>query len=167
MSDANGTAVVESDSAVAESPDSSVDFTATASGGSDVRQAIHGLNNVDSDFYSTVTANTFAEKLALAKAINDSTPLDEALGEVFNLDQYIVQAVDIVDGQSGEVVTAPRVTLISDAGKAYHGTSKGLLTSIRNLNATVGDRSNWDGPIPIQVVKAGIRPRAYFTIKFV
>ena len=166
MSDANGAAVANAENATTEPADTSVDYTATASGGSDVRQAISGLNSVDADFYSTLTATSFAEKLALAKAINDSTPLDEALGVTFNLDQYIVQAVDIIDSNTGELVTAPRVTLIDDQGKAYHGTSKGLLTSIRNLNATIGDRSNWDGPIPIQVIKAGVRPRAYFTIKF-
>jgi hypothetical protein len=134
----------------------------------DVRDTVAGLNKPDSGFYSTIKADGFAARLQLGKAINDSKPLDTVLGDTFQLANYIVQVVEIADGQTGELVLATRVTLLDDSGNAYHGTSKGLLTAIRNLNATVGDPSQWEGnTIAVKVVMEGVRPRQYFTIKYI
>jgi hypothetical protein len=153
----------------AEPADEAIADDAITVGGLDVRAAVAGLNSaVDTSFYSTISADSFADKLAIAKAVNNSEPVDEHLGEEFNLKDYIVQVVEIADGQTGEIVSAPRVTLISDEGNAYHGTSKGLLTAIRNLNATLGDPSNWGGEtVRVKIVMKGQRPRSFFTIEYV
>jgi hypothetical protein len=138
------------------------------SGVVDMRSAVASLNDPTSGFYSTIKANTFKERLALGKAINDSIPLDTVLGTEFELANYIVQVVEIADNGTGETVQAARTILIDDKGVAYHGTSKGLMTAIRNLNATVGDPSQWEGnTVRIKVVMEGVRPRQYFTIKFI
>ena len=134
----------------------------------DMRNAVASLNDPNSGFYSTIKATSFKERLELGKAINDSIPLDTVLGTEFELANYIVQVVEIADNGTGETVQAARTILIDDAGKAYHGTSKGLMTAIRNLNATVGDPSQWEGnTVRIKVVMEGVRPRQYFTIKFI
>ena len=134
----------------------------------DMRNAVAALNDPSSGFYSTIKANGFKERLALGKAINDSSPLDEHLNEEFELANYIVQVVEIADNGTGEIVQAARTILIDVEGNAYHGTSKGLMTAIRNLNATVGDPSQWEGnTVRIKVVEEGVKPRRYFTIKFV
>ena len=157
-------AVVNEETVVAEA------IADDATGGAvvDMRNAVASLNDPNSGFYSTIKAVGFKERLALGKAINDSSPLDEHLNEEFELANYIVQVVEIADNGTGEVVQAARTILIDDAGKAYHGTSKGLMTAIRNLNATVGDPSQWEGnTVRIKVVEEGIKPRRYFTIKFI
>jgi hypothetical protein len=141
---------------------------AFTSGVVDMRDAVSSLNNPNSGYYSTIKANNFKERLELGKAINDSTPLDTVLGTEFELANYIVQVVEIADNGTGETVQAARTTLIDSEGNAYHGTSKGLMTAIRNLNATVGDPSQWEGnTVRIKVVMEGVRPRQYFTIKFI
>jgi len=144
-----------------------VDDSARTTGTTNVGNAVATLNDPTSGFYSTLKADSFSERLALGKAVNESTPLDQALNEEFDLANYIVQVVDITDSNSGEMIQAPRVTLLSKEGKAYHGTSKGLLTAIRNLNATIGEPSTWEGnTIKVKVVEEGIRPRKYMTIKY-
>ena len=159
MSDTAGTAVVVADAVAEDSYTGAV---------VDMRNAVAALNDPSSGFYSTIQASSFKERLALAKAINDSSPLDEHLNEEFELANYIVQVVEIADNGTGETVQAARTILIDDQGKAYHGTSKGLMTAIRNLNATVGDPSQWEGgTVRIKVVEEGVKPRRYFTIKFI
>jgi len=152
----------------AKTTDVAVAQDVTQPGAIDVRDAVAGLNDPSTGFYSTITANTFAEKLALTKAIDESSPLDENLNVEFDLANYIVQVVEVANRDTGEVNLAPRVTLIDSEGKAYHGTSKGLLSSIKNLTATVGDPSNWEGNfIKVKVVEEGVKPRKYFTLKFI
>lgn len=137
-------------------------------GALDVRNAVSSLNDANSGYFSTLAANTFAERIALAKAINASKPVDTMLGESFDLAHYIVQVVEVADSNnSGEMIEAPRVTFINKDGEAVHGTSKGLLTAVRNLNATVGTPENWEGnTIPIKFVLGGTRPRQYFAVEF-
>ena len=148
--------------------DTAISEDARIGGVVDMRDAVSSLNNPNSGYYSTIKAVGFKDRLALGKAINDSSPLDEHLNEEFNLANYIVQVVEIADNGTGEVVQAARTILIDDQGKAYHGTSKGLMTAIRNLNATVGDPSQWEGnTVRIKVVEEGVKPRRYFTIKFI
>lgn len=162
MSDTTSTDVdvIDEDSAVAED--------ARVASVTDMRTAVAALNDPSSGFYSTLKTTGFADRLKLAKAINDSSPLDEHLGEEFNLANYIVQLVEIADNGSGELVNAARTILIDDKGNAYHGTSKGLMTAVRNLNATIGDPTQWEGnTIRIKVVQEGVKPRRYFTIKFI
>ena len=157
-------AVVTEETVVAEA----IADDATSGAVVDMRNAVASLNDPSSGFYSTIKANGFAERLALGKAINDSSPLDEHLNEEFELANYIVQVVEIADNGTGEIVQAARTILIDSEGKAYHGTSKGLMTAIRNLNATVGDPSQWEGhTVRIKVVEEGVKPRRYFTIKFI
>lgn len=163
MSDAEETVVAD----IVDEEESAIDDSARIPGATNVGSAVATLNDPTSGFYSTLKADTFKERLALGKAVNESTPLDQALNEEFELANYIVQVVDITDSNTGEQIQAPRVTLIDNNGKAYHGTSKGLLTAIRNLNATIGDPSTWEGnTIKVKVIEEGVRPRKYMTIKY-
>lgn len=147
--------------------DSSIDSSARTPGVLDVRKIVAGLNSGQSDFYSTIHAEKFTDKLALLNSLNESKPADTILGETFNLANFVVQVVELPDNVTGEMIEATRVTLFDDEGNAYHGTSKGLLTSVRSLVAMAGEPAEWDGPIPAKIVEEGPRNRRYFTIKYV
>ena len=147
--------------------DSSIDDTARTPGALDVRKIVQGLNNGQSDFYSTIVATAFKDKLNLLNALNESKAIDTVLGETFNLANFVVQVVELPDNRTGEMIEATRVTLFDDEGNAYHGTSKGLLTSVRTLVAMAGEPAEWDGPIPAKIVEEGPRGKRYFTIKYV
>lgn len=136
-------------------------------GTTDVTTAIQGLNNPDQSFYSSIKSDSFAGKLALAAAINNSEPIADHVGEQIELENFIVQSVEIAD-KDGLVNTAPRVTLVATGGIAYHATSVGLLQSVRSIIAFVGEPSTWEAPIPVKIVeKRGRSGYRYMTIEFV
>jgi hypothetical protein len=112
----------------------------------DVAGAIAGLNDSSASYYTSIKGTDLASRKAIAKAMTASKPIADNLGTVINLKDIIVQYVEVVTNQeTGEVSAAPRVTLIDAEGNGFHATSDGLLTSIRNLFASVGEPDSWIG----------------------
>lgn len=132
----------------------------------DVESAIEGLNS-GAAIFSTVTGDDFETKLLVMAAVIDSKPIDENINKVINLSNIIIQPVELTDEKSGEVNVAPRVVLLDADGTAYHGTSIGLLSSVRNIMATVGHPAQWPHPLAIVVTREKSRNNAgsFFTIK--
>ena len=163
VADAPVDATVVEDDAVEEAAANS------AVGSTDVVKAIQGLNNPDSAFYSSIKGDDFDTNLKVAAAITNSTPIDDILGQTINLKNFIVMPVDLQNANTGEVTTAPRVILIDDADNAYHATSIGLLTALRNLVAALKmEPSEWPKPVPAKVVEQkGNNGFKFFTLKFV
>lgn len=148
--------------------DDSVEEAVTASGSTDVVAIIQGMNNPAAGFYSSIKSDDFASRMNVARALTTSEPLDENLGKTINLVDFIIQPVDLANQQTGEVQTAPRVVLIGDDGQAYHATSIGLLSSLRNIVTALGEPSTWPQPVGISVVKQkGNNGYSFFTVKFV
>jgi len=134
---------------------------------SDPRAIIAGLNKGDLGVFSTVKAETQADKIRVLQALTDPLSVDENLGTVFNLNNFIVQAVEIRDEKSGTVTTAPRVILIADDDTAYAAVSTGLLRSLENLIGIVGHPETWEGPIAVSVVEQKSRNNyKFFTLKY-
>ena len=147
--------------------DDVIEEAVMVSGATDVVAAIQGLNNPDSAFYTSVKGTDFAAKKAVASALTSSEPIDEHLGETIAMRNVIVMPVDLANAQ-GEVNTAPRVIVIAEDGKAYHATSVGMLSAIRNLFATLGEPDSWPEAVPIKVVQQkGNNGYKYFTINLV
>jgi hypothetical protein len=132
----------------------------------DVATAIQGLNTGAAFYSSLAGAQDFATRKLVASALTSSVPLDENIGKTIALTNFIVQPVELVQ-DDGSVNTAPRVILIDKDGKGYHATSIGMLTSIRNILASLGEPSSWPEPVNIQVVKVKANRGSFMTIKFV
>lgn len=133
----------------------------------DVAAAIQGLNNGGA-FYSSISGDDFAAKLALASALTTSENISDNLGKTINLVNIVIQPVELVNDTTGEVETAPRVVLIDQDGTAYSGTSIGLLTSVRNTLAALGQPASWPQPVPVQVIeKKGNGKYKFFSLQFV
>lgn len=112
----------------------------------DVAGAIAGLNDASASYYTSIKGTDLSARKAIAKAMTNSKPVADSLGKTINLRDIIVQYVEVVQNQeTGEVAAAPRVTLIDESGEAFHATSDGLLTSVRNLFATLGEPDSWTG----------------------
>jgi len=138
-----------------------------ATNATDVVAAIRSLNEPGAAFYSSITGTDFAARKKVAAALTTSVPLDENLGREIALRDFVVLPVDLANDQ-GEVNTAPRVILISEDGTAYHATSTGLLSAIRNLIATLGEPATWPEAVPIKVVQQkGSNGYRFFTINLV
>lgn len=136
-------------------------------GATDVAGAIAGLNTPGSSFYSSITGGDFAQRKLVAAALTSSSPIDEHLGETIDLVNVIVMPVELADDQ-GTINTAPRVILIDKDSNAYHATSVGLLSAIRNLFATLGEPATWPEALPVKVVQQkGRNGFKFFTINLV
>jgi hypothetical protein len=134
----------------------------------DVANAIEGLNS-GAAFFSTVKGTDMATRRLVTKALTSSLPIKEHINKPIKLAHIVVQPVELADEKTGEVTVQPRVVLLDHEGNAFHGTSLGLLSSVRNILAGMGDPSEWDGPLDIKVVeqKSSNNAGHFFTVKLV
>lgn len=138
-----------------------------SSGATDVVAAIQSLNTPGAAFYSSIKGADFAARRKVASALTSSKPVDEYLGATLDLVNIIVMPVDLANAQ-GEINTAPRVILITADGTAYHATSVGLLSAVRNLFATLGEPDEWPEAVQVKVVEQkGRNGFKFFTINLV
>ena len=114
--------------------------------------------------YSSIDGADFATRLQILKLVNEAAPIDEHLGEVFELRDVVVQAVDTFDEVTGEPSSYERVILIAHDDRAYVGASKGLMNAIRTAFRIIGEPSDWPSPIPVTVTREGPRGRQYFVL---
>lgn len=134
----------------------------------DVRSRIGGLNNPDAAFWSSIKGDDFSGRKKIAAALASSTPLMDHLHEEIPLVDIIVQNVQIEDENTHEVSDAPRVTLIDANGNAYNATSVGVLSSVEQFVAVVGEPSTWPEPLVVKAVEErGRRGWRYLTLKMV
>lgn len=122
-------------------------------GVTDVSAAIAGMNDSSAAFYTSIKGSDFASRKLIAAAQTKSAPLADNLNKEINLRNFIVQSVTLEDEKTGEVNEAPRVTLIDDDGNAFHATSVGLLSALRNIMSTLGEADTWPEPVPVRVVE--------------
>ena len=139
-----------------------------AVGATDVNSAIASLNDPKSAFYSSLKGADFETKKIIAKAQTTSEPIDLYLNETILLTNVIVVPVDLLNKETGEINKAPRVILIDAENKAYHGTSIGLMTAVKNLFSTLGEPSEWPEPVALKVVEQkGNNGFKFFTFNLV
>lgn len=99
-----------------------------------------------------------------AKAFNASMggdeKVDDHIGETIDLVDYLVEPVETVDENTGEVTMMPHVVLFATDGTSYEGFSKGLYTSVQRL-AAMRDNSgrviNADNPVKIEFAQRRAR----------
>lgn len=102
--------------------------------------------------WTSLKGETPEEKIALFESINEAERLSDHLNQVIKTQNLIVQAVDITDRQTGEVIPATRVILIDDKGKSYACVSEGIKSSLNLLMGIFGNPP-WEPAIPLKAVK--------------
>lgn len=117
-------------------------------------------------FRSTIEGNDFQSRLATAKAVNSSTPLDEVLGKPFTLANAVIHEVEMTSEETGELTVQPRVILIDSEGNARHAISAPLARDLSMILEMLGSPSSWDEPVKMVVNREGTGTRKYFTLKF-
>lgn len=136
-------------------------------GVTDVSAAIAGMNDSSAAFYTSIKGTDFAARKLIAAAQTKSQPLADHLNKEISLRNFIVQSVTLED-EKGNVNEAPRVTLIDEDGTAFHATSVGLLSALRNIIATLGEADTWPEALPVRVVEQrGRNGYRFMTIELV
>jgi hypothetical protein len=142
-----------------------VDVLDTAEAGSAVSQEIRNLATGNVAFYSTLVGDDFATKVATVEAMTNSIPVKENLNKTINVQNIIVQAIAMVDTNSGEVQDQARIILLDADGTAYHAISGGLWRSVQNILGVVGHPSTWPTPLPIHIASVKGRKGDFYTAK--
>jgi len=115
--------------------------------------------------YSSFIGDDFATKKAVFGAISNAAPIAEHLGTVIALTDIIVQATEIEDDVTGEMVTVPRVIFVDKDGNAFAAISNGLVNSVRTLLQVLGQPSTWDEPLDIVVTEKKAKKGKTFVVE--
>lgn len=118
-------------------------------------------------FYTSLATESRADKMNLLKAINNSTPLLEKVGEEIAIVDIVMQSVEIANESTGIVEDAVRITLIDADGNAWNATSKGIAQSLKQVIGVLGEPGTWEEPLVATVAEEQGRNRfRYLTLKF-
>jgi hypothetical protein len=133
--------------------------------GSAVSREIQNLASGNVAFFSTLTGNDFATKVATVEAMTNSIPIKENLNKTIRVQNVIVQAIPMLDTASGEIKDQARIILLDVDGTAYHAISGGLWRSVQNILGVVGHPSAWPEALPIYITSVKGRQGDFYTAK--
>lgn len=112
---------------------------------------VDALSNVTSTIFCSIVGNDLDSKKRIYNAVSNSTPLKDKIGDVLNIVDVIAQNVRLEDRNNpGTYNDAVRVVLIDADGAAYGTVSSGVMNSLTNMFAIVGN-PHWETPMPIKV----------------
>ena len=114
--------------------------------------------------YSSIQGDDLETRLSLFSAVTTSEPLDTVLGVALIVSNVVILPVELLNEQSGELEIQPRISLVTEDGKAYHATSKTLHRDLTNLLTIAGQPAKWGRGLEIVIKKDGAKMRQYFTI---
>lgn len=120
-------------------------------------EQVQGLATIDvkdamsaggSTAYCSLKSGTMKEKAALFNAMsNPNHKVGDFINQTIRVKDVYVETIELVDDETGEVVTAPRIVLIDTNGQTYQAVSKGIFTALSRLIKTFGEPT-WDEGLP-------------------
>lgn len=119
-------------------------------------------NPTGNALYSSRKIESMADKAALYNAINNpDVQISDHVNQVIVMQDVIIQQVqisrrDASGHETGEVVTAPRVTIVDVEGHTYSCVSVGIYNALCNLKSIFGAPSWPDGlPVVVRQINRG------------
>lgn len=126
------------------------------------------LATTDTDtYFCSMPVTSRQEALQLADALSNTEPLSDHMGEELHMHNYIVQACEVNDRETGEIRAAKRIILMCDEGN-FGTISSGVENSMRNItDAMKMYPAPWDEPIAFKAVTKGKKPREFTSLELV
>lgn len=78
----------------------------------------------------------------------------------------LVEIRELLNEESGEIETAPRVVLIDEDGKAYQAVSKGIFNAVKNAYQVFG-AAPWDPALEIEIKQVAVGKGSMLTFDVV
>lgn len=122
---------------------------------------IEAFRDSDAAVYSTIQAETFADKLTVIKALANAKKLDDNLDKPFELTDWVAQAVDVVQ-DNGTLTPSVRVVLITKDGSSYDCVSEGIAKALSTWQAVLGHPSQWESAVKVKAVREKGRRGFYY-----
>ena len=107
---------------------------------------------------TSIDRNDRAGAVKLFNAMSDAQPLNEHLGEIIYMVDYVAEVIDVQvedenGNKTGETRPAVRTVIIDDQGIAYQAVSDQLVKGLRRLFILLGSPETWDAPQAIMVTE--------------
>lgn len=113
-----------------------------------------GTGNAPMHYYVSFALDTNENRAMLVNALGAGCQrVKDHVNETINLRDFILQDVEVVDQNSGEVSQATRIILIDENKTAYACTSIGVKNAIKALVMAYGEPATWKEAIPVKVVQ--------------
>lgn len=87
---------------------------------------------------------------------SDATPVREMAGRIIEAEHIIAHRIEMIDTETGELIEADRIVLMTPAGDMFGCVSSGIRRSIQLLMATYG-MPPWSPAIPLAMVEKQTR----------
>lgn len=109
-------------------------------------------------YCSLPDTGSMKDKAAIFNAVNSPDKrISDCIGETINLANIIAHPIQLVDENSGELMSAMRMVLIDVNGKSYEAVSSGLVNAVQRILQIFGQPETWEKPIPVKPVQKSTR----------
>lgn len=101
------------------------------------------------------TGNRKEDAKIFAALNNPEFRIANFINKTIKVQNVLVEIREILNDETGEIETAPRVVLISDDGKAYQAVSKGIFNAVKNACEVFGS-APWEPPLEIEIKQIAV-----------
>ena len=130
-------------------------------------EIVANFANSTGAMFCSFQPKTDDDRALLFNAMNaPDVKISDHIGQELTVRDVIVEPVEIVDDNSSEVRTSPRVILIDMDGHTYSAVSYGIYNALRRLVALYG-LPTWERGIPVRVRQISRGSNRIFTLDVV
>jgi len=124
------------------------------------------LEQQDLGSYYSVVATTKAEKIAVFNAINNPTDtISNNINKTIPVKDILIEMVELVSEETGEIDVAPRIIVIDEKGKTYSTVSFGMLGAFKRIINMFGEPSTWEEPLKCVVKQVSTKNGSMLTVE--
>ena len=118
--------------------------------------------------YSSMIAESFEDKKRIFQAMNaNGEKMSEHINETITINDIFIESVTFIDEESGEVVTAPHVVVVSNDGIIYSAFSNGIFNAVKKIFQAFGEPATWESPLNVVIKQVNSKKRKYLTFDIV
>ena len=112
------------------------------------------------------TGNRKEDAKIFAALNNPEFRIANYINKRIKVSNVLVEIRELLNEESGEIETAPRVVLIADDGKAYQAVSKGIFNAVKNAYQVFG-QAPWEPALEIEIKQVAVGKGSMLTFDVV
>ena len=114
--------------------------------------------------FCSVKAETNAEKALVFNAANNPQhKVADFINKTILVKDVYAETIELLNEETGELASAPRIVLIDSWGEAYESVSVGMFSSLKKLTAIFGEPT-WEEPIPVVIKQEKVKNGSMLTM---
>ena len=123
--------------------------------------------NVGQTVCSIVPTGNRKEDARIFSALNNPEyRIANFINKTIKVTDVLVEIRELLNEESGEIETAPRVVLIDADGKAYQAVSKGIFNAVKNAYQVFGP-APWNPALEIEIKQVAVGKGSMLTFDVV